>query len=136
MSETPEVGGSCNICGGGVRYGSRHVVCDKNVMVIERERDELRVLWERDSKALGVAIGQRDTARAVAEDNRALYVTAEAQRDELAAALREYVAAQDECRGFDWCQDPPRVVAVCALLDAAEENIRALLARLGEGGEG
>jgi hypothetical protein len=53
----------------------------------QAERDELRAMWERDSAALGTAIGQRDNARAVAEDNRARYVTAERERDELREAL-------------------------------------------------
>lgn len=54
------------------------------------ERDRYRIWWERDSQSLGTVIGQRDTARAVAEDNRARYVTAEAERD---AALTQLDAA-------------------------------------------
>jgi len=53
--------------------------------------EDFKALWERDSKSLSVAIGQRNTARAVAEDNRARYVTAERERDELAEALREAI---------------------------------------------
>lgn len=56
---------------------------------LERERDKFKTLWQRDSHGLGVVIGQRDTARAVAEDNRARYVTAEAERDDLREALRD-----------------------------------------------
>jgi hypothetical protein len=52
------------------------------------QRDEFKIWWERDSKSLSVALGQRDTARAVAEDNRARYAVAERQRNELAEALR------------------------------------------------
>lgn len=63
-------------------------VCETPIAELMKERDRLLVLWERDSKALGVAIGQRDSARAIAEDNRARYVGAERQRDELAEALR------------------------------------------------
>lgn len=51
---------------------------------LERQRDEFKTWWERDSKSLSVALGQLNTVRAVAEDNRARYVTAERQRDELA----------------------------------------------------
>lgn len=64
-------------------------VADIKMVWLERQRDEFRALWERDSKSLGVAIGQRNTARAVADDNRARYVTAESERNELAEALRE-----------------------------------------------
>ncbi len=56
----------------------------------------------------------------------------ERQRDALVDALREYVAAQDEYRGFDWESAPPRVDAACARLDAAEGLMRALLAELDE----
>lgn len=69
----------------------------RSVARLEAERDQLRVMWERDSKALGVALGHRDTARAVAEDNRALWsqcsqacATLQGERD----ALRE---ANIEC---------------------------------------
>lgn len=34
--------GTCNVCGGPVRYGSRHVRCGEAVMRLERERDALR----------------------------------------------------------------------------------------------
>lgn len=53
------------------------------------DRDQFRVLWERDSRSLSDVIGQRNTARTVAEDNRARYVTAEHERDEALEALRE-----------------------------------------------
>ena len=65
---------------------------------LERERDQLKIMWERDSKALGAVIGQRDTARAVAEDNRARYVKAEAERD---ALYERHQRGQVLCRSCD-----------------------------------
>jgi hypothetical protein len=76
--------------------GKRQVVNSNFALRLERQRDEFKIWWERDSKGLSVALGQRDTARAVAEDNRARYVTAERQRDDLAEVLRELLAAESD----------------------------------------
>jgi hypothetical protein len=87
VSETPETTAAFEVAcnsGSGTRALGHMLI---HSMKLERERDELRAMWERDSTALGVAIGQRDTARAVSEDNRARYVTAESERDELRGKL-------------------------------------------------
>jgi hypothetical protein len=100
---------------------------------LERQRDEFKIWWERDSKALSVALGQRDTARAVAEDNRARYAVAERQRDELAEALRDaqkWIA--DREYGEDWINEDwfdgsqravlKRIDSILARIDAASNE--------------
>jgi hypothetical protein len=89
-----------------------------------RQRDEFKIWWERDSKALSVALGQRDTARAVAEDNRARYAVAERQRDDLTDALRELLAAESDYNAS--------LDGTTALLRYrwATKQARALLARI------
>lgn len=37
-----EEGGTCNVCGGGIRYGERHYQCGAAVLQLERERDTAR----------------------------------------------------------------------------------------------
>jgi hypothetical protein len=77
----------------------------------QSERDEFKIWWERDSKALSAALGQRDTARAVAEDNRARYAVAESQRDETMLRL----ANQDD-----------EMIALQARRDELAEALRKL----------
>lgn len=40
--EDAEIGGTCNVCGGGVRYGERHYQCGRAVIGIETELAEAR----------------------------------------------------------------------------------------------
>jgi len=94
VSETPE----CANC-------KRLKLWAETARDLQIERDDLRVMWERESTALGAAIGQRDRISAIAEDNRARYVTAERERDELREALRELVRLKDL---KDWIEQLPR----------------------------
>jgi hypothetical protein len=101
MSETPETEPVTNTAHSDPRvammyWHERAMAAESYFERLTFERDDLRTMWERDSTALGVAIGQRDTARAIAEDNRARYVTAERERDELRAVLMS-VRARAEC---------------------------------------
>jgi hypothetical protein len=88
---------------------------EADLATVTAERDGFRAMWSRDSTALSVAIGQRDTARAVAEDNRARYVTAERERDQLREALRELRSLAGAYASDDgvW---PPLLARVDAIL--------------------
>lgn len=111
-------------------------------MRLERERDQYRAMWERDSKALGEALGQRNTARAVAEDNRARYVTAEAERDEAGKALRKASVALDDwlnTYAAEFCDDGRVKEAydrinenggTIAYIADLQQEIRAILAKV------
>jgi hypothetical protein len=136
-----------NNAGGFVAYG--------DYLTLERQRDELAealakineirnsiiglqtINWSEHIYPLVAALNDAgfegmpyDEARGKFGTMLERTVKAETARDELAGVLREYVAAKDEYRGFDWESDPPRVDRACARLDAAEENMRALLDRM------
>jgi hypothetical protein len=115
MSETPE----CANC-------KRLKLWAETARDLQIERDDLRVMWERESTALGAAIGQRDRISAIAEDNRGRYVAVERERDELREALQ---AAMLECDHLilRWPSNPYEwQIGVSRI----QENIRIVLARL------
>lgn len=58
---------------------------ESEITRLTSERDNYKLLWERDSTGLGVVLGKLSMSRAVAEDRRAQLATVTAERD----ALRE-----------------------------------------------